>query len=98
VRGATSQHVVHELDAAHLSRLVLQTAPAGSRWPGAGDEDVPFRQIAEVIGRHLNMLAESISQQQAAAHFGFHGAIASRGLPWSSAEPRERLGWRPIHP
>lgn len=96
--GSNRWPAVHELDAAHLFRLVLETAPAGSRWRGAGDEGVPFRQIAEVIGRHLNVPAVSISQEEAAAHFGFLGAIASLDIPWSSAEAQERLGWRPVHP
>jgi nucleoside-diphosphate-sugar epimerase len=96
--GSNRWPAVHELDAAHLFRLVLQTAPAGSRWRGVGDEGVPFRQIAEVIGRHLNVPAMSISQEEAATHFGFLGAMASRDIPLSSAETQERLGWRPIHP
>jgi nucleoside-diphosphate-sugar epimerase len=96
--GANRWPAVHELDAAHLFRLVLETAPAGSRWRGAGDEGVPFRQIAEVIGRRLNVPAVSIAPQEAAAHFGFLGAIASLDISWSSAETRERLGWRPVHP
>jgi hypothetical protein len=33
-----------------------------------------------------------------AAHFGFLGAIAALDTTWSSAETRERFGWRPIHP
>jgi len=88
---------VHELDAARLFRLVLETAPAGSRWRGVGDEGVPFRQIAEVIGRHLNVPTVSISQEEATAHFGFLGAIASLDIHWSNAETQERLGWRPTH-
>lgn len=96
--GSNRWPAVHELDAAHLFRLVLETAPAGSRWRGVGDEGVPFRQIAEVIGRHLNVPTVSISQEQAAAHFGFLGSIASLDIHWSSAETRERFGWRPIYP
>jgi nucleoside-diphosphate-sugar epimerase len=96
--GSNRWPAVHELDAAHLFRLALETAPAGSLWRGAGDEGVPFRQIAEAIGRHLNVPAASIAQAEAAAHFGWLGAIASLDIPSSSAETRERLGWRPIHP
>lgn len=96
--GSNRWPAVHELDAARLFRLVMETAPAGSRWRGAGDEGVPFRQVAEVIARRLNVQAISISQEEAASHFGFLGAIASLDMPWSSAETQERLGWRPIHP
>lgn len=96
--GSNRWPAVHELDAARLFRLALEGAPAGSRWRGAGDEGVPFLQIAEVIGRHLNVPAVRISQEDAAAHFGFLGAIASLDIPWSSAQTQERLGWRPVHP
>ncbi len=96
--GANRWPAVHELDAAHLFRVVVETAPAGRRWQGVGDEGVPFRQIAEVIGRHLNVPAVSIAQEEAAAHFGFLGAIASLDIPRSSAETREGLAWHPVHP
>lgn len=96
--GANRWPAVHERDAAHLFRLALESAPAGSLWRGAGDEGVPFRQIAEVIGRHLNVPAVSIAQEEAAAHFGWLGAIVPLDITWSSAETRERLGWRPTHP
>jgi nucleoside-diphosphate-sugar epimerase len=96
--GSNHWPAVHELDAANLFRLVLETAPAGVVWRGAGDEAVPFREIAEVIGRHVNVPTASISPEEAVTHFGFLGAIASVDIPWSSAETRERLGWRPVHP
>lgn len=96
--GSNRWPAVHELDAAHLFRLVLETAAAGSRWRGAGDEGIPFRDIAEVIGRHLSVPVVSISPEEAAAHFGFLGAIAALNIPWSSVETQERLGWRPVHP
>jgi nucleoside-diphosphate-sugar epimerase len=96
--GSNRWPAVHENDAAHLFRLALEKAPAGSRWRGAGDEGVPFRQIAEVIGRHLNVPAASIAPEEAIAHFGFLGAIAALDIPWSSAETQERLGWQPVHP
>ena len=96
--GSNRWPAVHERDAAHLFRLVLETAPAGSRWRGVGDEGVPFRQIAEVIGRHLNVPTVSITREEADAHFGWLGAIASLDIPASSAETQEGLGWRPAQP
>jgi nucleoside-diphosphate-sugar epimerase len=97
--GANRWPAVHRLDAAHLYRLALEAAPAGSRLDGVGDEGVPFRDIASVIGRHLNLPVVSIPREEANAHFGpFLGMVAARDIPRSSASTRELLGWRPVHP
>jgi nucleoside-diphosphate-sugar epimerase len=96
--GTNRWSAVHELDAAHLFRLVLEAAPAGSRLRGVGDEGVPFREIAESIGCHLNVPVVSVSREEATAHFGWLGAIASLDIPASSAATQELLGWRPVHP
>jgi nucleoside-diphosphate-sugar epimerase len=90
---------VHRLDAAHLYRLALENAPAGSRLDGVGDEGVPFRDIASVIGRHLNLPVVSISHEEAETHFGaFLGSVAAIDRPRSSVSTQELLGWRPVHP
>jgi nucleoside-diphosphate-sugar epimerase len=96
--GSNRWPAVHRLDAAHLYRLALESAPAGSRLDGVGDEGVPFRDIASVIGRHLNLPVVSISPEEAEAHFGpFLGVVAARDFPRSSAQTQELLGWRPVH-
>ena len=97
--GSNRWVAVHRLDAACLYRLALESAPAGSRLDGVGDEGVPFRDIASVIGRHLNLPVVSISREEANAHFGsFLGAVAAADRPRSSARTQELLGWRPVHP
>jgi nucleoside-diphosphate-sugar epimerase len=88
----------HTLDAAHLYRLALESAPAGSRLHAVGDEGVPFREIAEVIGRRLGVPAVSISAADAGEHFGFLGALVSIDNPTSSRLTQELLGWKPEHP
>jgi hypothetical protein len=79
-------------------RLALEAAPAGSRLDGVGDEGVPFRDIAGVIGRRLDLPVTSISGEDAHAHFGFLGMLVSVDNPTSSARTQQRLGWRPVHP
>jgi nucleoside-diphosphate-sugar epimerase len=96
--GSNRWPAVHRLDAAHLYRLALEKAPAGSRLSGRAEEGVPFRDIAGVIGKHLNLPVVSISREEADAHFGFLGAIAAHDMPRSSALTQELLGWRPVHP
>ncbi|QSO45636.1 SDR family oxidoreductase [Alicyclobacillus mengziensis] len=96
--GSNRWTAVHRLDAAHLFRLALERAPAGSRLDGVADEGVPFRDIASVIGKHLNLPVVSISREEADAYFGFLGSIAALDIPRSSVQTQELLGWHPVHP
>jgi nucleoside-diphosphate-sugar epimerase len=100
--GSNRWPAVHRLDAAHLYRLALEKAPAGSRLYGRAEEGVPFRDIANVIGKHLNVPVLSIPREEADAHFGFAGAIAALDIPsvmpGSTAQTRELLGWETVHP
>ncbi|MGC4876997.1 SDR family oxidoreductase [Micromonospora sp. DT43] len=96
--GTNRWPAVHTLDAAELYRLALEKAPAGTRLHGAADEGVPFRQIAETIGRNLAIPVRSISPDEANGYFGFLGTFAQLDNPTSSAVTRELLGWTPAHP
>jgi nucleoside-diphosphate-sugar epimerase len=88
----------HTLDAGHLYRLAVESAPAGSRLHAVGDEGVPFREIAEAIGRNLNVPVGSIAPEDADAHFGFLGSLVQMDNPTSSLQTQELLGWKPTHP
>jgi nucleoside-diphosphate-sugar epimerase len=96
--GANVWPAVHRLDAARLFRLALEQAPAGTLLNGVGDEGVPFREIAEVIGRHLNVPVKSITAEEARAHFGAFALFAQFNVPASSARTQARFGWRPAEP
>lgn len=96
--GSNRWPAVHRLDAAHLFRLALEKAPAGSVLHGAADEGVPTRAIAEVIGRHLELPVVAISPEEAGEHFGWLGTAFSLDNPTSSMLTREMLGWRPVQP
>jgi nucleoside-diphosphate-sugar epimerase len=87
---------VHRLDAAHLFRLALEKGSAAARYHGIGDDGVPVRDIARVIGKHLNVPVVSKSPEEAAGHFGFLGRFLAIDCPASSAQTRQRLGWRPV--
>ncbi|MCI2424404.1 3-beta hydroxysteroid dehydrogenase, partial [Saccharopolyspora sp. K220] len=89
---------VHQLDAARLYRLVVEQAPAGARVHAVGDGAIPARELAEVIGRHLDVPVKSIPATEAIDHFGFLGAILSMDHAVSSAATRERFGWEPAQP
>jgi nucleoside-diphosphate-sugar epimerase len=96
--GSNRWPAVHRLDAARLFRLAAEAAPAGSRLHGAGEQGVPFREIAEVIGSQLQLPVLSIAAEDAAEHFGFLSAFVSLDNPTSSAGTRKLLGWAPERP
>jgi len=95
--GANRWSAVHRMDAARLFRLAVESAPAGARLNAIGDEGVPFRDIAEVIGKHLDLPVTGLSPEEAAGHFGLFAVFASVDVPASSARTRQQLGWQPGH-
>ena len=96
--GANRWPAVHRFDAAHLFCLSLDQAPAGSVLHAVADEGVPIRDIAEVIGRHLDLPVTAVAPGDAAGHFGWLGAFLAIDSPASGALTRELLGWQPVQP
>jgi nucleoside-diphosphate-sugar epimerase len=96
--GSNRWPAVHRLDAARLYRLALESAPAGTVLHAVGEEGVPTREIAEVIGRHLEVPVVSVEPDAASDHFGWIGAFYSLDVPASSALTRERTGWQAEQP
>ena len=95
--GSNRWPAVHRSDAARLFRMAVESAPAGARLHAIGDEGVPVRDIAAVIGRHLRLPVAAVALEQAADHFGWLGAFFSLDVPASSTLTRELMGWHPTH-
>ena len=95
--GQNRWPAVHRLDAARLFRLALENGSA-STYHGVAEEGVPFRDIASVIGRRLEVPLERKSPEDAAKHFGWFAHFAALDNPASSKQTRELLGWRPTQP
>jgi nucleoside-diphosphate-sugar epimerase len=93
--GANRWPAVHRLDSARLFRLAVEKAPAGSTLHAVADEGVPVREIAEVIGRHLDVPVVSIPADKAAEHFSWLGDFLGFDAPASSALTRELMQWQP---
>jgi len=89
---------VHRFDAARLFRLALESGAAEPRYHAIGDEGIPVRQIAEVIGRHLNIPVASKSPEEAMQHFGWLGGFMALDIPASAKLTEQRLQWQPTHP
>jgi nucleoside-diphosphate-sugar epimerase len=89
---------VHRLDAVHLFRLALEKGVAGARYHGVAEEGIPFRDIAQVIGKRLNVPVVSKSPKEAAKHFGMMGMFVTMDVPATSTQTQQRLGWHPAQP
>src|SRR5262245_18919139 len=88
---------VHRLHAGVLYRLALEKGSAGANYHVVVDEGVPFRQIAEVIGRRLNSPVVGKSPEQAADHISWMAHFVGVDCPASSALTQKQLGWQPKH-
>jgi nucleoside-diphosphate-sugar epimerase len=96
--GTNRWPAVHQVDSARLFRLALEKAPAGSTLHAVADEGVPIRDIAEVIGRHLDLPVAAIAPEEAPGHFTWLAGFLAIDAPASSALTRELLGWTPVQP
>jgi nucleoside-diphosphate-sugar epimerase len=96
--GANRWAAVHRLDASPLYRLVLEKGKAGARYHAVAEEGVSLKQIAEVIGRRLNVPVVSKTREEAAQHFGWFAHFAGLDNPVSSERTREALGWHAKQP
>jgi nucleoside-diphosphate-sugar epimerase len=96
--GANRWPAGHTLDVAHLYRLALEDAPAGTRLHAAGDDGLPIREIAQSIGDHLGLPAASIPAGRLESHFGFLAALTGLDNPVTTLATRKILGWEPVHP
>jgi nucleoside-diphosphate-sugar epimerase len=96
--GLNRWAAAHVLDTARLYRLAIEKAEPGARYHAVAEEGVSARDIAEVIGRGLNVPIASLTPEEAAGHFGWLGMFAGLDIVASSAQTQQRLGWRPTGP
>jgi nucleoside-diphosphate-sugar epimerase len=96
--GLNRWSAVHRNDAARLFRLALEKAPPGTKLHAIGDEGIPMLDIAESIGRELNVPVVSKSVEDAPEHFGWIAHFVGIDAPASSARTQERFGWQPVQP
>jgi len=96
--GTNRWAAVHRSDAARLVGLGLEKAQAGTRLHAVAEEGVPTREIAESIGRALDLPVASIPAAEVQDHFGWIGTFFGMDLSASSVVTRELLGWTPTGP
>jgi len=93
--GSNRWAAAHLSDTARLYRLALEKATAGSKWHAVGEQGVTSKDIAEALGRRLNLPVVSVSPEEAPVHFGFLSYFMMLDSPTSNTKTRERLGWVP---
>jgi nucleoside-diphosphate-sugar epimerase len=96
--GSNRWPAVHRSDAARLFRLAVEDAPSGSVLHAVGDEGVPFREIAEAMGRQLGVPTASETSDEAVEHFAHLGHFVGLDSPATAVITRELLGWEPTGP
>jgi nucleoside-diphosphate-sugar epimerase len=96
--GQNRWSATHRADAARVFRLALERGGEGGPFHAVAEESIPFRQIAEAIGKGLNLPVVSVAPNEAEAHFGWFAAFAAMDLAASSARTRALLDWTPIQP
>lgn len=94
--GSNRWPAAHRFDAARLFRLALETAPTGTRLHAIGDQGVPTREIAEVIGRRLSLPVVSRPIEKAGEHFGWLGRFFATDIRVLGELTKQRFDWRPV--
>lgn len=96
--GSNRWPSAHTRDVARVYRLTLESAPAGARLHAVDEEGLTLRQIAEAIGRQLDVPVAAIKTQDAEQHFGYLSAFIGLDNLTSNQITRDALGWTPTHP
>jgi nucleoside-diphosphate-sugar epimerase len=93
--GSARWPSAHRLDVARLYRLALEKGVADGVYHAVAEEGVSMLQIAQVLGRALNIPVVSIKKEEAGAYYGPLAMFAGLDVPASSAKTRAELGWKP---
>ena len=93
--GLNRWPAAYVLDVAPLYRLAIEKAEANAKYHAVAEEGVPMRDIAEAIGRRLELLVKSVTPEEAPAFFGWLAMFAAHDMPASGTQTRQRLGRQP---
>ncbi|SDJ98597.1 Nucleoside-diphosphate-sugar epimerase [Actinopolyspora mzabensis] len=95
--GSARWSAVHVRDTARLFRLATELGATGYLHAVA-EEGIPLREIAQAIGRHLDLPVRPVPMGLVDEHFGILGMFLKSDTPVSSAHTREVIDWVPTQP
>ena len=93
--GSNRWPAVNTHDGATLLRLAVESAPAGTRLHGVAESGIPFKEIAETIGKNLGLPVTDVTPEEAPEYLNFLAMFAAADNPASNDLTRERFGWQP---
>lgn len=96
--GANRWPAAHVLDVARLYRLAIEKAAPGAKYHAVAEEGVSLRDIAQALGRRLQLPVRSIAKEDTQAFFGWLAMFVGYDVPASSLKTRQQLGWQPEGP
>ncbi|MBY8863478.1 SDR family oxidoreductase [Nocardia sp. CA2R105] len=97
--GAFRWAAIHRRDAARIVAAALEkSAPAGTVLHATAETGIATRDIAEAIGRGLDLPVVSIPAVRAGDHFGWLSKFIGTDMAASSTATRALLGWNPEYP
>lgn len=95
--GTNRWAAAHVRDVAQVYKLVLEKNEPG-RYHAVAEEGISLKQIAETIGKGLNVPTVSLSADEAKSHFGPLSLFVGMDMSASNTLTRKALGWEPTGP
>ena len=86
---------VHRLDSARVYVRALERGVGNTAYHAIAEQGVPYRLLAEAIGRQIGVPAKSLTPEEAEAHFGPLAVWVGGSGPASSDKTRAKLAWEP---
>lgn len=96
--GANRWAAGHLSDVVKLYRIAIERSEAGSIYNAVAEEGVSHKAIAEALGTRLGLPVQSLTPEQAPAHFGWMTMFMNHDMSASSAITRQKTGWQPQGP
>ncbi len=92
--GDNSWPSCHRRDVARVYRLAVERGAGGEAYHAVA-EGVPFRLMAEAIGRQMGVCTKSMTIEDAEAHFGDLAIWVTGSGEVATEQSRNLLGWEP---